>query len=306
MSRVFSSYNGLAQSINARLRGAQARGVGLEQTLARFGELGEQLEVEKARINEVKTTLMQEKAKSEEFLSKKSSALNDLKRREGKKREEIKRYSQAARESLNNISFEELHATKRHESLERLFKFFFVNLYHEPPEAFDYARFVQIALKEQRNTFQKKLAGFSMTRLVPEQREQIKLIKDLDFSLNAENEGLGAMLEWLDYNYEIYLLLKEQDELKAKIGLVPAVEARYNYIVENKNKLLENCDKNLAQLDRYAEGLAQLRQKISGAWDAFRERPDLSAITVQSANVLSLVENFQNLPEVQEMKKLIG
>lgn len=306
MSKVFSSYNALAQSINSKLRAVQKSGVALEPTLAQLGELVERLEVEKARVNDIKTTVMQEKARSEDFLNKKSSALNDLKRREGKKREEIKKYSQAAKESLNNINLDALPAVKRHESVERLFKFFFVNLYSEKPEGFDYAKFLQVALKEQKNTFQKKLAGFSMARLSPAQREEIKNVKEMNFALNEENDSLCVMLEWLDYNYEIYLLLKEQDELKAKIALVPAVEARYNYIVENKTKLLESCDRSLAQLERYAEHLQQLRQKVAAASEGFKERGDAAALAAQSAGVFSLVENFHSLPEVQEIRKSAG
>lgn len=304
MSKVFTSYTTLAQSINGKLQRVQKSGVFLEQTLAQLGELIEQLEVEKARVNDAKTTLMQEKAKSEDFLNKKSSALNDLKRREAKKKEEIKKYNQAARESLNNISFEALPSLKRHESVERLFKFFFVSLYHEKPENFDYAKFVHTALKDQRDIFQKKLAGFSMARLPAAQREEIKTVKEMNFALNEENDSLPVMLEWLDYNYEIYLLLKEQDELSAKIALVPAVEERYNYIVENKSRLLELSEKNLSQLDRYIDSLQHLRQRVSAAWEALRERPDFPALVEQAGHVFSLVENFHSLPEAQEMRKL--
>lgn len=304
MSKVFSSYNSLAQGINAKLKTVQKSGVFLEQHIAQLSELIEQLEVEKAAINDAKTSLMQEKSKSEDFLSKKSSALNDLKRREAKKREEIKKYNQAAKESLNNISFEALPSLKRHESVERLFKFFYVSLYHEEPETFDYAKFVHVALKDQRDVFQRKLAGFSMARLPAAQRDEIKTVKEMSFALNEENESLAVMLEWLDYNYEIYLLLKEQDELSAKIALVPAVEERYNRIVENKTRLLELSERNLSQLDRYIDSLQHLRQRMAAGWEALRERPGQAELYEQASSVFSLVENFHGLPEAQEMKKL--
>lgn len=306
MAAEIKTYNALAERVNSKLRAVQRSGMAYEHALAQIAAHREKLEIEKAKVNEIKTALMHEKARSEDFLSKKSSALNDLTNREKKKKEQIKRYMQAAKESLSKITFTSLPSIKHDAGVDRLFKFFFINLYYEKPEKFDYAKFVSVALKDQKVIFQKKLAAFNMAFLTAEKREEIKEIKEMNFSLNDENEDLGVMLEWLDYTYEVYLLLKEDDELKAKIALVPAVEARYNYIVENKSKLIGICDRNLAQLERYMEYLQQLNTKIGAAAEEFKSTSELPEISEKAASALALIENFHNLPEVSEIKKAIS
>lgn len=87
-----------------------------------------------------------------------------------------------------------------------MWRFFYTVLYYEPENTFDYNQFVKIALNKNIDDFQARLANFKILKLDREHREKIRDLKTLNYPTN--NDDFNFFLEWIDYNYEAYLLLK--------------------------------------------------------------------------------------------------
>lgn len=298
MSSQIETYNGRVREMNTKLTQIRRSGAIFDQSVKRISDMIEKFEVEKAAANESKTKNMEEKARVENFISQKDVKQTDMKKRDNKKKEEIVKFQNAAKDSLNRITFKDLPKVKKEEAVERLFRFFYTNLYHEQAETFEFNKFIKVALKEEKIVFQKKLANFSLVRCTPEEREEIKAIKAMNFSTNEENEDLAVMLEWLDYTYEIYLLLKERDDLQLKMANVPAVESKYNFKLEACNKLIDECETNIFTFDNYIGQLKILRSKFLKAKESFDQLPQHEDLVHSVENVFSLIENYDQNPQL--------
>lgn len=112
---------------------------------------------------------------------------------------------------LSSIVFKNIKNVKRDASVEALFKFLYVNLYFENEETFNFNKFVKIGLCKDKEDFQKRLANFSVIKISYESREQLAQIKMMDFSTNSKNLDLFRLLEWMEFNYEAFLVLKEKE-----------------------------------------------------------------------------------------------
>lgn len=306
MSNAIESYNDKARAMNSRLSLLKKCGATYDQTIRRIDDMIEKFAIEKSKTLEFKNEFAKDRAKINDVVSKKEQTGTHLKGRIDAKNEQITKFQNAAKDSLNRITFKDLAKVKRQESVEELFKFFYVNLYHEKPETFDFNKFVNAACKEKKDTFQKKLAGFNLANLSMEERENLKKIKGMNFSLNEENPDLVVMLEWLDYNAEIYLLLKERDQLKAQMSTIPSTEKRYNHMLENNNKLMTDCDTNVEMLDGYIMQLRNLKAKFEGAREGFLNNPDHENLANSVTQILRNVEGFEKRADLQSVFKMIN
>lgn len=103
---------------------------------------------------------------------------------------------------------------KKTYEIENLYRFFYVNLYKESGDTFEYNKFVEVALGKKIEDFQARLARFEINKLERSQREAIVRIKDSQY--HGVNYDFASLLEWIDYNYEAYLNLKQKEDIDNK------------------------------------------------------------------------------------------
>ncbi len=75
-----------------------------------------------------------------------------------------------------------------------------------------------------------RLAQFSVQSLDIINKEKLKQLKTAEYQ--NDNEDFGLFLEWLDYQYEAFLVNKQLEELQSAIQSFKESGVRYNGLLE--------------------------------------------------------------------------
>ena len=181
--------------------------------------------------------------------------------------ERINQFSNAAKSVLASMNFKNLKKVKQEPNIRDLYRFFFINLYHEVPEDYNFDDFCKIALDKDINDFQKRLAKFSIYKLSKESRERIQNLRERDYSLNTTNDDFNFLLEWLDYNFEAYLSLKEKISEENTLKEINKKESVKTIQSNAANKMVQDLDGLVTYLEESLRHLNLYEKKLSeAAW----------------------------------------
>ena len=122
-------------------------------------------------------------------------------------KESVTVFANCSKKYVSEINVKKLKSLigKRH--ISDLFKFLFTLLYDRKETDYDPSVFGKIALGDDADDFQIKLASFNTTKFhaKPEVAEAFKRVKDQEFPESVSNQDLNNLLNWMDYIYEMYL-----------------------------------------------------------------------------------------------------
>jgi len=136
-------------------------------------------------------------------------------------KENVSIYNNMSKKYVSEINVKKLKPLVGKKNITELFRYLFSILYNKPESEFDAKKFSKIALDEDADDFQMKLASFNTTKFHtrPEIVDQFKRVKDQDFPESETNQDLNNLLNWMDYIHEMYLaeleFKQQQQNLKA-------------------------------------------------------------------------------------------
>ena len=135
------AYNQSVNAINENLQILKRSGASYEHLLQRLNASIEKLEQVYFYHNQQKTELVKEKQKQDLFLEnlKKYSVEQNLKLKTSS--DSVESFSNMSKLTLSNCNFKKLNEVKMADSIEKLFRFLFVNLYNEFEKDFDFNNF---------------------------------------------------------------------------------------------------------------------------------------------------------------------
>jgi hypothetical protein len=135
-------------------------------------------------------------------------------------KENVNIYTNMSKKYVSEINVKKLKSLIGKNNVNALFKFLFSIMYNKPESEYDASKFAKLALGDDADDFQMKLASFNTTRfhLKPELADQFKRLKDQEFPESETNVDLSNLLNWMDYVYEMYLAEVEfkQQQLNLK------------------------------------------------------------------------------------------
>jgi hypothetical protein len=289
---IISQYNDNVRSINKNLQVVKRGGACYDELLRKINAVLEKLENAYYHYNQQKSELLKEKEKKDEFLMNLKKFLTDQNTKMKNINDSIEAYQNMAKNILSSMKFKTLNKVKKDASVEALFKFLYVTMYNEKEETFDYGKFVDIALKRDITDFQKRLAIFSVIKLEPEQRERLMQIKAMDFSINQENEDLYHILEWLEFNYEAFLVLKEKEQLLKTIKETQDKEKKYAVQSHSSKLILADIDSLTTYTESNMTNLKVFKRKLEEANAQFRKNSHNGDLTAQMARLFAQVDSF--------------
>jgi len=122
--------------------------------------------------------------------------------------EDLEKFLTMARNAISSFNPKKLPTVgiSKDEGVLALYVLLFELLYEQPAADFDWTVFKKLALAEESEDFQKRLAQFDIATLDNEKAIELKRCKDNDFSRLAEFDDLIDLLTWCDWMYECFLL----------------------------------------------------------------------------------------------------
>lgn len=136
-------------------------------------------------------------------------------------KENVQIYGNISKKYVSEFNVRKLKSLASKSHINNLFRYLFCLLYDKSESEYDAKKFAKIALNEDADDFQIKLASFNTSKfhLKPETAEQFKRVKDQEFPESVTNQDLNNLLNWMDYIYEMYLaeleFKQQQQNLKA-------------------------------------------------------------------------------------------
>jgi hypothetical protein len=289
---VISQYNENVRAINKHLQVIKRGGACYDELLRKITLVLEKLENAFYHYNQQKSELLKEKEKKDEFLMSLKKFLTDQNTKMKNINDSIEAYQNMAKNILSTMKFKTIGKVKKDSSVEALFKFLYATMYNEKEETFDYSKFVDVALKRDITDFQKRLAIFSVIKLEPENRERLAQIKAMDFTANQENEDLYHLLEWLEFNYEAFLVLKEKEQLLKTIKDTQDKEKKYAVQSQSSNLVLTDIDSLTSYTENHMNNLKVFKRKLEEANAQFRKNGHHADLSVQMSKLFARVDSF--------------
>jgi hypothetical protein len=216
--------------------------------------------------------------------------------------ETIEKYTNISKTVIAAINFKNLKKVKREDSVEDLFKFFYVTLYREQENTFLYNEFMKIALGSQILDFQSRLAKFSIAKLDKDHREQIKAIKNNNYPDN--NDDLNSMLEWIDYNFEAYLALKQKEDLEQKKQRFLESNKKYQKSIESSKYISDEQQSIINFLTDYIESLNYYEKKINESSFHYQNNRLLIQEEGNLKNLFQQIDRFEGNELAEELDNL--
>ena len=228
----------------------------------------------------------------EVFMTKAKAAKKVREEKVTRLNESIAQYGNAAKNVLTSMRFKALGKVKHEPNIEKLYLFFYVNLYYELADTFNFDDFCKIGLGRDINDFQKRLAKFSIYDLSLESREKIFELKNADYSLNKMNDELNYLLEWLDYNFEAYILLKERNSEEKIIKETQKKESIKEVQTEGTDKLLEEINGLINYLEDNLQHLRTYEKRLAEALNLHERNPKLGEVNKRTQKLFSEIDAF--------------
>jgi hypothetical protein len=289
---TISEYNDNVRAINKNLQTVKRGGAVYEELIKKIGIVSEKLENAFYHYNQQKSELLKEKEKKDEFLMSLKKFLGDQNTKRKGINDAIEAYQNMGKNILASMKYKTLSSIKKHESVEALFRFLYINIYNEKSESFDYSKFVEVALKKDISDFQKRLAGFSVEKLDSENREKLSQIKAMDFSINQNNEDLYLLLEWLEFNYEAFLSVKEKEQLQKTIKETEDKEKKYAVQSQSSDLIIKDIDNLTHYAETHMNNLKIFKKKLEESNDKFRKGSHFSDLLSRMNSLFRHVDNF--------------
>lgn len=76
------------------------------------------------------------------------------------------------------------------------------------------------------------------------------------------NDDFNSLLEWIDYNFEAYLALKEKEGLELRKGDFLQSDKKYQRLIENSDYIQKEQQSIISFLNDYIKDLDQYKEKI--------------------------------------------
>lgn len=300
------AYNQSVKAINENLQILKRSGASYEHLLQRLNVSIDKLEQVYFYHNQQKTELIKEKQKQDLFLEnlKKYTVEQNLKLKTSS--DSVESFSNMSKLTLTNCNFKKLNEVKPADSIDKLFRFLFVNLYNEFEKDFDYNNFVKVALKSDLNDFQKRIALFSVVKLDSENRDKLNEIKNADYSLNKDNEDLCNLLAWLEYNYEAFLALKEKEQSMKMILDTKNKEKKYTSQAKSSKRILADLDEIIAYCDAHLTHLKLYKKKFEETNEIFKKTDNNGSLKSKMNALFAAVDNFQGNEILAELDQEMG
>lgn len=136
-------------------------------------------------------------------------------------KENVQIYGNISKKYVSEINVKKLKSLASKGHINNLFRYLFCLLYDKSENEYDPTLFAKLALNEDADDFQIKLASFNTAKFhaKAETAEQFKRVKDQEFPESVANQDLNNLLNWMDYIYEMYLaeleFKQQQQNLKA-------------------------------------------------------------------------------------------
>lgn len=292
MSQVIRNYNNLVRSIGDNLSVIKRSGASYDAILQKIRPLVDKFTNQLFHYNQQKTDLLKQKETMDVFMAKAKAAKKVREEKVHKLNDSITQYSNAAKNVLTSMRFKGLNKVKKEPNVEKLYLFFYVNLYHEPAETFDFDQFCKIALTRDIIDFQKRLAKFSIYDLSLESREKIFELKNADYSLNKNNDEINYLLEWLDYNFEAYVMLKERNSEEKIIKETHKKESIKEVQTEAIDKMLEEIDELVTYLEDNLLHLRVYEKRLTEALNLHERNPKFAEINKRTQKLFSDIDTF--------------
>ena len=287
------TYNQGVQQVNQDLKVIKRGGAVYDEFLRKINQILEKLESAFYFYTSQKAELVKEKEKKDEFMGSLKKYLKDQNDKMKLKNETVESFTNMARTTLTSMKFKTLGKVKRDAAVENLFRFLYVNLYNEQDSTFAYEQFVKVALGREIGDLQTRLAIFSVGKLTPEGREQLSQIKNADYSANQGNEDLYFLLEWLEYNYEAFLALKDRDQSTQTIRDTKDKEKKYDVQIKASALILADIDNLLQYTDINLNHLRLYKRKFEEAKEIFARNSNSQNLAKKMANIFKSVDGFQ-------------
>ena len=293
MSQTIQNYNNLTRSVDNNLRTIKRCGASYDAILQKIRPLIDKFTNQLFHYNQQKADLLKQKETMDVFMNKAKSAKKIREEKVNKLNDAILQYSNAAKTVLNSMRFKGLHKVKREPNVEKLYLFFYINLYHENSDSFDFDKFCSVALKKDINDFQKRLAKFSIYDLSLVSREKIFELKNADYSINKNNDELNYLLEWLDYNFEAYVLLKERNTEEKIIKETHKKEGVKEIQTEGADKMLEEINGLIVYLEDNLQHLRIYEKKLNEALALHERNAKFKDINRRNQKLFTDIDAFQ-------------
>lgn len=185
-------------------------------------------------------------------------------------KENVTVYGNISKKYVSEINVRKLKPLAGKRNINDLFRYLFCLLYDKTESQYDQKQFVKLALSDDADDFQIKLASFNTAKFhnSPQVAEEFKRIKDQDYPDSVNSPDLNNLLNWMDYIYEMYLaeleFKQQQQNLKANQSEFSERLLKISREEEDNNrkrealKIFRNSQDNI----EYAKKLLEQKQKI--------------------------------------------
>ena len=292
MSQTIQNYNSLVLATDKHIQTIKRCGGSYDAILQKIRPLIDKFTNQLFHYNQQRTDLLKQKETMDVFMNKAKAAKKLREEKVQKLNDSITAYSNAAKATLSSMRFKGLSKVKREPNIEKLYLFLYINLYHEQSESFDFDQFTNVALKKNINDFQRRLARFSIYDLSLESREKIFELKNADYSINKNNDELNYLLEWLDYNFEAYVLLKERNSEEKIIKETHKKEGVKEIQSEAADKMLEEINSLISYLEENLQHLRTYEKRLGEALDLHERNSKYNEINRKMEKLFKDIEDF--------------
>lgn len=299
---ITNQYNREVQDINKNLSIIKRGGASYKNILERIQTLKNKYTNMLADIRMKKENLGSFKDEKRQKIEKVGLILQEQEEKIAKLDEMVEKYTNISKTVISSINFKNLAKVKREDSVEELFKFFYITLYNEDENTFDFKEFVNIALKKQNLDFQSRLARFSISKLERSYREQIKSIKNNSYPTN--NDDLNYLLEWIDYNFEAYLALKQKEDLESKKMRFVESNKKYQKSLETSKYVSDEQQSIMNFLADYIGSLEFYEKKINEADGNFKRNNRLKGEEKNIKEIFREIDHFEGNQLAEEIDNL--
>lgn len=146
MSGIVENYNQDVLEVNKNLNVMKKAGASYSNILESIAELKEKFTESMVEVRLKKENLASFKDEKMKKVEKVQAIVQEKEKKIKKLNEQIEQYENVAKKVISEIKFKNLKKVKKDQSVENLFRFFYVNLYYEHQSTFNYDKFVKIAL----------------------------------------------------------------------------------------------------------------------------------------------------------------
>lgn len=306
MTQVTATYNKATKIINNDLLTIKRCGASYETILNKIRPLITKFNDQLYHFNNQKNELLKNKEGLDNYMLR-AKTNKQLREEKIKKYDErINQFSNAAKSVLASMNFKNLKKVKQEPNIRDLYRFFFINLYHEVPEDYNFDDFCKIALDKDINDFQKRLAKFSIYKLSKESRERIQNLRERDYSLNTTNDDFNFLLEWLDYNFEAYLSFKEKISEENTLKEINKKESVKTIQSNAANKMVQDLDGLVTYLEESLRHLNLYEKKLSEAERLYKNGGQYREINKRAQNLFDNVDSYQGNDQIIELNQKLN